>query len=366
MTFFVSPNFQPGELLKQFQDITGADAETSRFYLEAAGWQLNAATSTFFESGGAAATPAQRGAPTPQPTSQPRPSATAKSQPRSGRVAGFSDLSSTNAEGQDYFTGGKSSGMVVRDPQKEQGPDIVRNLMENARNALGAVPKDQMPAPQQPSFSGSGYRLGNTAATAGQRVAAEGGGREQGEVTRTLVFYKEGFTVDDGPLRTYDDPANGPFLQDINRGVAPAELEAGAGGRPVQVNLVDKKHENYKPPPKVLTPFAGAGQRLGSTTGSATPSRTTSTKPRAGGPGVVVNEAEPVTTLQIRLHDGSRMVAKFNHSHTIGHIRQHIDAHTGGGRYVLQTTIPVRILGDDSQTIKDAGLINAVIVQKLV
>lgn len=31
-----------------------------------------------------------------------------------------------------------------------------------------------------------------------------------------------------------------------------------------------------------------------------------------------------VTSLQLRLHDGTRMVAKFNHTHTVGDIRQFI------------------------------------------
>jgi hypothetical protein len=45
--------------------------------------------------------------------------------------------------------------------------------------------------------------------------------------------------------------------------IAPAELEREARGRPLSVNLMDKKSEDYVPPPKVITPFAGAGQRLG-------------------------------------------------------------------------------------------------------
>lgn len=32
-----------------------------------------------------------------------------------------------------------------------------------------------------------------------------------------------------------------------------------------------------------------------------------------------------VTSLQLRLHDGTRLVAKFNHTHTVGDIRQFIN-----------------------------------------
>lgn len=63
-----------------------------------------------------------------------------------GGVRGFSDLSSEKSEGQDYYTGGKASGMVVQDPQgrPSSNDDIVSQLMENARRypilSLGSMP----------------------------------------------------------------------------------------------------------------------------------------------------------------------------------------------------------------------------------
>lgn len=35
---------------------------------------------------------------------------------------------------------------------------------------------------------------------------------------RTITMYANGFTVDDGPFRTLEDPANEPFLRDLARG----------------------------------------------------------------------------------------------------------------------------------------------------
>jgi len=43
----------------------------------------------------------------------------------------------------------------------------------------------------------------------------------------------------------------------------PLELLQKTGNRPVEVNLMDRKGEDYKPPPKVIKPFSGEGQRLG-------------------------------------------------------------------------------------------------------
>ena len=39
-----------------------------------------------------------------------------------------------------------------------------------------------------------------------------------------------------------------------------------------------------------------------------------------------VDESKPTTSLQLRLADGSRMVARFNHSQTVAHIRRFIAA----------------------------------------
>jgi UBX domain-containing protein 1 len=38
-----------------------------------------------------------------------------------------------------------------------------------------------------------------------------------------------------------------------------------------------------------------------------------------------LDDEQPVTALQFRLHDGSRAQASFNHSHTVGDVRQYLD-----------------------------------------
>jgi len=38
------------------------------------------------------------------------------------------------------------------------------------------------------------------------------------QILKTLTFYKNGFTVDDGPLREFKDPQNKAFLSNINKG----------------------------------------------------------------------------------------------------------------------------------------------------
>lgn len=35
-------------------------------------------------------------------------------------------------------------------------------------------------------------------------------------------------------------------------------------------------------------------------------------------------DSEPVTSVQIRLADGSRLIGRFNHTHTVGQLRQYL------------------------------------------
>jgi len=66
----------------------------------------------------------------------------------------------------------------------------------------------------------------------------------------TIIFYRNGvFTVDDGPPRRVDDPANAAFFDAIAKGGCAAELDPGQGAAPVTVNLL-RKEEEYKEPEK--------------------------------------------------------------------------------------------------------------------
>jgi len=94
--------------------------------------------------------------------------------------------------------------------------------------------------------------------------------------------------------------------------------------------------EDYTPPPKVLKPFSGSGNRLGDATdppssaagiAATTPggSLAAASAPAAAAPTaaptIALVDNEPVTSIQIRLADGTRLVARFNHTHTVGDVR---------------------------------------------
>jgi len=187
--------------------------------------------------------------------------------------------------------------------------------------------------------------------------------------TRTLTFWKNGFTVDEGQLRRFDDPRNREFLEDIEQGLAPREFEEEAGGEPVSINLVDRKTEEWQPPPEPkIKPFSGSGYSLSaSSSASAPPPSAAPLAPSGKKSGLTVDPNQPTTSLQLRLHDGTRLVAKFNHTHTVQDIRNFVDAAlpaSSSMQYDLMTAFPNKVLTDNTASIQAAGLQGAVIMQK--
>lgn len=186
---------------------------------------------------------------------------------------------------------------------------------------------------------------------------------------RTITVYRNGFTVDDGPLREHTDPANQAFLKDMAEGMVPRELEEGATGS-VAVDLVDKRGEEYeaKPAPAYVA-YSGEGQTMGAAkvddAAVAGGGDTGAAGGAAAGP-PVVDEAAPKTTLQIRLHDGRRVKATLNLAHTVRDLQALIAAEgAGGAPYVLMAGFPPAQLTDFGATIEAAGLKGAAVTQKL-
>jgi UBX domain-containing protein 1 len=143
-------------------------------------------------------------------------------------------------------------------------------------------------------------------------------------------------------------------------------------GQKVELKIAHRSDQDFEPPPKApMKAFSGAGQRLGSIVPgaplNATASLGASSPEKSQKIKFQVNQDEPITSVQIRLGDGTRLVLKCNHSHTIRHVRDFIIASRPGESarlWILQTVHPVVVLGNLDQTIKEAGLLNSVIIQK--
>lgn len=197
-------------------------------------------------------------------------------------------------------------------------------------------------------------------------------------VERHLHFWQDGFSVDDGPLYRTDDPANAEILQMIRQGRAPLNIMNVEHTQEVDVKL-EQHDEKYVQLKKKYKPFSGGGQRLGSPnpgdslTSTSTPAvaasntMTASTEPVA--PAVDVNESQPTLSLQIRLGDGTRLVSRFNTTHTIGDVYDFINASSSSSReraWVLMTTFPSKELKDKGQVLSDLSELKrgGVVVQK--
>ncbi|XP_020221583.1 plant UBX domain-containing protein 4 [Cajanus cajan] len=287
---------------------------------------------------------------------------------RAGRIRTLSDLNRPSADSdsdsdgpQEYYTGGEKSGMLVQDPSKGNDVDAIFN---QARQ-LGAVerPLDQLQEPpRSTSFAGTGRLLsGETTQSTNQQPEA---------VVHNIIFWSNGFTVNDGPLRRLDDPENASFLESIKKSECPKELEPADRRSSVNVNLI-RRNENCPEPEKQHVPFQGVGRTLGSSSSSMTPDPTVASTPLNAAPtpsaGLVVDQSLPSTSIQLRLADGTRLISHFNNHHTIRDIRAFIDASRPGGRQAYQLQLmgfPPKVLADETQTIEQAGLANSVVIQK--
>ena len=172
-------------------------------------------------------------------------------------------------------------------------------------------------------------------------------------VGRVLHLWRDGFSVDDGELLRFDDPANRRSLQMIQQGHAPLELMNVPYGQPVDVKL-EKHDEDYKAPPKTYKPFGGEGRRLGAPvpgdgseeptpTLAAAPAQTTASPSGASASTPAVDETQPTLTLRIQLPDGTRLPARFNTTSTIEEVYgfvQSASAETRDRSWVLATTFP--------------------------
>lgn len=177
-------------------------------------------------------------------------------------------------------------------------------------------------------------------------------------VQRTLHFWSDGFSVDDGELYRSDDPHNAEILEGIRQGRAPLTIMNVQAGQEVDVEL--KQHdEKYTKPKPQYKAFSGSGQRLGSPTPgiqSQQPTPPAAAAQSSGPPKPEVDESQPTVTLQIRLGDGTRLTSRFNTTATIGDVYAFVTAASSDSQsrqWVLMTTFPSKELTDRDVTLDD-------------
>ncbi|WVQ81616.1 hypothetical protein IAT38_003740 [Cryptococcus sp. DSM 104549] len=254
------------------------------------------------------------------------------------------------------------------------------------------TPADLLRYMQQAMGGGAGAGAA-AAGPSGAGQADDSDSEDESNVqTRRLTFWRNGFSIEDGPLLSYDDPANKRMLEELEQGRAPNAAFNVQWNQRLNVEVAQRRREDYQPPPKKpVKPFGGSGNRLGNPTPEVV-SRSSSPMPGAMPQGILaggsgsgsaagapptntggagqqtvfeVDDSKPVTNVQLRFGDGSRTVARVNLTHTVGDLRSYVAASRADPRpFVLQTTFPSRELSDPSETVEAAKLQNAVVVQR--
>jgi len=287
-------------------------------------------------------------------------------------------------KGQAFYAGGSqhSGQQILGPPRKNPIKDYVSEVFRQAQSGnLEQFDSSEGSGSSEPttrSFVGTGYRLGQTDDDHVAVATTSNSSRKKRDEcdTVTVRVFRQGFTVDDGDLRPYEDPRNREFFESITHNEIPAELRK-QGRTMVHVNVEDHLSEDYVKRVPKFKAFQGSGQTLGSPTPTMTESAPAPSAAASGNP--AENEAKatadlnvqqdlPTTMISIRLADGNRLSVRFNLTHTVQDIRQFIAAarpEYNGRQFMLLTTFPNKELANPGDTIEQAGLQNAAILQRM-
>ncbi|KRT82143.1 hypothetical protein AMK59_3770, partial [Oryctes borbonicus] len=202
------------------------------------------------------------------------------------------------------------------------------------------------------AFKGTGYKLGQTGNDS-ETIPGRTEPTPPAEVAMKL--WRDGFSINDGPLRHYSDPSNRDFLDSVRRGEIPSELRQGVNE--VHLSMEDHRMEEFKQDNlgRYTKPFSGQGHTLGSPTPATVgaPLEEDKSVNEAHARQLVnLDSSQPTTNLQIRLADGSRLIGQFNNNHTVGQVRSFIIAARPQYEtrpFALLSTYPSKELSD-SQT----------------
>ncbi|XP_043501402.1 NSFL1 cofactor p47 isoform X1 [Polistes fuscatus] len=380
------------ELLSQFTDVTGVDSERAQFYLESSAWQLEVALASFFETdeppslvneyvalglqddntgdNSKSTAKQKRNDSMDQNAGNKNKS---KAKPKFGTISDLrnKDSSSEEEEGQAFYAGGSEhSGQQVLGPGKKN--DIISDMFKSCQEQSISI-EPRTSGQQRPNtFSGTGYKLGQTSSDT-EVVSGAQSNQQSNAGLITLKLWRDGFTINDHEIRPYSDPGNREFLAAIKRGEIPAEIRQEVQDAELRLDMEDHRHEEYVPPKTKVKAFTGKGHMLGSPS-PATVGMTIPTDPADQAANesqakkqLNVDATKPVTTIQIRLADGSSVRAQFNLSHTISDLRRYIT--TMRPQYAIRdfsllTMYPTKELAED-KTIEETGLKNATIMQRL-
>ncbi|KAH3675539.1 hypothetical protein WICMUC_002628 [Wickerhamomyces mucosus] len=382
-------------LIDQFVNLTQVPEAVASTILERNNWDIEDAINDFYNGPTHSNVtsdhdPSSSQGPFPAPSSsigqqnqQSTPSTNKQKNPTS-KFKSFQELvnqEDDEDEQQNFFAGGaRGSGLQVENPDNDSNRstnNLVQDLLRKAEAGGGHPDRinddDAQEAEKKNYFEGSGFKLGDTNTPSYQvGISSSNRPKKLEKAIREITFWKDGFQVGEGKLYRYDDPANSTYLAELNSGRAPMSLLDVQFGQDVDVSVLKKLDEEYKPPKRKLGGFHGQGNRLGSPISpDYQPPASKEVEEE------VVSKKETLKTeekeeikgdgkVQIRLADGRRIVRSVNSTDSVSSLYAYVKSETSESsrNFSLNYSFPVKPIEDLNQTIKDAGLLNSVVVQR--
>lgn len=173
-----------------------------------------------------------------------------------------------------------------------------------------------------------------------------------------LSIYKNGFIMDNGEFRNKSDPANKKFMDEIEKGYIPNEL-VKKGITDLGIEMDDHRDENYEPPKeeKKFQAFTGLGKSISSvnTEGLHVNKNATSN----------VDRSKPSCKVNIRLFNGEVVSEDFNLNQTLQDVINFVKKKSGSNNFSLLDGFPPRPLTGYNKTIQELHLEGSLLTQKI-
>lgn len=215
----------------------------------------------------------------------------------------------------DSYTGGKSSGIAVENPQDDDWLNKMKKYDNKER------------------FDKTKNKL-------------------------KLSIYKNGFIMDNGEFRNKNDPANKKFMEEIEKGYIPNEL-VKKGITDLGIEMDDHRDEDYEPPKeeKKFQAFTGLGKSISSvnTEGLHVNKNASSN----------VDRSKPTCKVNIRLFNGEVVSEDFNLSQTLQDVINFVKKKSGSNNFSLLDGFPPRPITSINKTIQELHLEGSLLTQKI-
>ena len=173
-----------------------------------------------------------------------------------------------------------------------------------------------------------------------------------------LSLYKNGFIMDNGEFRNKNEPANKKFMEEIEKGYIPNEL-VKKGITDLGIEMDDHRDENYEPPKeeKKFQAFTGLGKSISSvnTEGLHVNKNATSN----------VDRSRPTCKVNIRLFNGEVVSEDFNLTQTLQDVINFVKKKSGSNNFSLLDGFPPRPLTGYNKTIQELHLEGSLLTQKI-